>query len=73
VCNKWNTFGEELGIVNSGKRFEVEGRSSARPLKIPEVDISPFKRFKTNIKEFDRLMGGGVVSGSLTLIGEIPA
>lgn len=72
VCHKWNTFGEELGIVNSGKRFEVEGRSSARPLKIPEVDISPFRRFKTNIKEFDRLMGGGVVSGSLTLIGGDP-
>ncbi|MBM3207193.1 MAG: DNA repair protein RadA [Chlamydiae bacterium] len=72
VCHKWNTFGEELGIVNTGKRFEIEGKSSSRPLKIPEVDISPFRRFKTEIKEFDRLLGGGIVSGSLTLIGGDP-
>jgi len=72
VCQKWNTFAEELGITPSGKRFEVEGKTSSRPLKIEEVDISPFRRYTTKIKEFDRLLGGGLVSGSLTLIGGDP-
>lgn len=72
VCQKWNTFAEELGITTSGKRFEVEGKTSSRPLKIEEVDISPFRRYTTKIKEFDRLLGGGLVSGSLTLIGGDP-
>lgn len=72
ICQKWNTFGQELGVVSSGKRFEVEGKSAARPLKIEEVDISPFRRYTSQMKEFDRLLGGGIVSGSLTLIGGDP-
>ena len=72
ICQKWNTFSQEIDIASSGKRFEVEGRSSNRPLKIQEVDISPFRRFSTQFKELDRLLGGGIVNGSLTLIGGDP-
>jgi DNA repair protein RadA/Sms len=72
VCQKWNTIAEELEIVSPGSRFAVEGKALSRPLKIQEVDISPFRRFKTQIKEFDRILGGGVVSGSLVLIGGDP-
>ena len=72
VCNKWNTFAEELGVVTTGKRFEIEGRVASRPLKIEEVDTAPCRRFTTEIKEFDRLLGGGIVAGSLTLIGGDP-
>lgn len=72
MCQKWNTFAEELSQENAGARFEVEGRNSSRPCKISEVDISSFRRFSTRSKEFDRLLGGGIVHGSLTLLGGDP-
>jgi DNA repair protein RadA/Sms len=72
VCQKWNTFSEELDLSSTGKRFEVEKKIVSRPLTVDEVDITPFRRFSTQLKEFDRLLGGGLVSGSLTLIGGDP-
>lgn len=67
-CKAWNTFSEE---VIQALRFESKEKTQ-RPLRIQEVDLSATPRVKTSYDEFDRLIGGGVVPGSLLLIGGEP-
>ena len=45
---------------------------SAAPVLLKDVDIDQDKRYLTSIGEFDRVMGGGIVPGSVTLIGGDP-
>lgn len=72
VCQKWNTFEQEIEIEDKGKRFESAGGESAKPMRVKEITITEFRRISTKISEFDRLLGGGIVNGSLTLIGGDP-
>ncbi len=71
VCQKWNTFAEETGVKEVGKRFETPG-AAAQPMRVKDVSTSEFRRISTKMPEFDKLLGGGIVSGSLTLIGGDP-
>ncbi len=71
-CGQWNTLHEELETVGASKRFEAQRTSNARPLRIKEVQIGECRRVCTLIPEFDRLVGGGIVPGSLTLVGGEP-
>lgn len=70
VCQKWNTFSEELELKEPSKRFESSVISKPRP--IHEIKSEQFHRVFTQMPEFDRLMGGGIVAGSLTLIAGDP-
>lgn len=70
VCQKWNTFVEE--VAEKDKRFEALSDKAAQPMRIKEVETLSFKRISTQMPEFDRLIGGGIVSGSLSLIGGDP-
>ena len=72
LCQKWNTFAEEVEIVDKLERFKPSVRESAQPMRIKEVDIRAFPRISTKMSEFDRLLGGGIVPGSLSLIGGDP-
>jgi DNA repair protein RadA/Sms len=72
VCQKWNTFKEEIEIVDKLERFKPTLRETAQPMRIKEVNILAFPRISTKMSEFDRLLGGGIVPGSLTLIGGDP-
>lgn len=72
VCQKWNTFEQELEIEDKGKRFDSLKTESAKPVRIKEITAGEFRRITTKMSEFDRLLGGGIVSGSLTLIGGDP-
>ncbi|MGB1319245.1 MAG: DNA repair protein RadA, partial [Flavobacteriales bacterium] len=74
-CNEWNTYVEEVVSTKSvstqkpklgasGKQFEIRS--------ITEIEANPEVRFKTPDLEFDRVLGGGLVPGSLTLIGGEP-
>jgi len=68
-CGAWNSFVEELA-----------GRAAARPalpggegpLPVTEVPVLAEERFPTDIGEMDRVLGGGVVPGSLLLVGGDP-
>lgn len=71
-CNQWNTFQEELEISTLSRRFESQGTLSSRPVKLHEVDLKETPRILTHIQECDRLLGGGLVPGSLTLVGGDP-
>jgi DNA repair protein RadA/Sms len=71
-CNQWNTFQEELEISSLPRRFEAQSSNASRPIKLNEVKLQETPRILTNISECDRLVGGGFVPGSLTLVGGDP-
>ena len=70
ACGEWNTL-EEVTLYkeSSGK---INSFTQIKPVSINSVDISTEIRFTTGMKELDRVLGGGVVTGSLTLIGGDP-
>jgi len=71
-CNQWNSFSEEEEIkASKGAPKSIVGRES-KPKTINEIEHENVPRYQTNIGEFDRVMGGGVTIGSLTLIGGEP-
>lgn len=69
-CNNWNTFVEEVKAPKQKSR--VVGVKSTKPMKISEVKREKEARLTTKIGEFDRVLGGGIVPGSLVLIGGDP-
>lgn len=71
VCQKWNTFKEEVE-VRENKRFESHTPVASKPLLIHDIQAENFRRLFTQMPEFDRMIGGGVVSGSLTLVAGDP-
>lgn len=71
TCKNWNTLVEEQ-IVKEEKRFESKKTEKAKAVRISEVNASEFRRIPTNMGELDRLFGGGLVEGSLILIGGEP-
>ena len=68
-CGNWNSMVEEA-TRPAGKEIRSSGVS--HPESIVAISIDPEMRLKTNISEFDRTLGGGVVPGSLVLIGGDP-
>ena len=70
-CNSWNSFSEERQLQSSSSKSRNNFESSA-PLTITEVQPIQENRLTTGIAEFDRVLGGGMVKGSLILIGGEP-
>lgn len=70
-CGSWNTFAEEQEPVGSRDRSARYGQPD-RVARITDIDISDDQRLLTQIGEFDRVLGGGVVQGSVVLIGGDP-
>lgn len=72
-CGEWNSYVEELVEKKSNR---VVGASSnkilSKPLKIREISTEQTERINTSNNELDRVLGGGIVPGSLTLIGGEP-
>ncbi len=66
-CEGWNTFAEEAKVE---RRYDRTTSSSA--VALDSVGVERVKRLSTKMPEFDRLLGGGVVEGSLTLVGGDP-
>lgn len=71
-CSAWNTINEEIEIAPSEKRFIAQNTESAKPVLLKEIVYTETPRLFTHVKEFDRLLGGGVVPGSFVLIGGDP-
>jgi DNA repair protein RadA/Sms len=71
-CGQWNTFNEEVLVKTSaiaGTRFRTE---NPRPVKLSEVDSKSEPRLDTQTGELNRVLGGGLVRGSVVLIGGEP-
>jgi DNA repair protein RadA/Sms len=70
-CEGWNTLVEEIKAPPSAGRSGA-GPGTARPLPLSEVDSHERARIPTGIGEFDRVLGGGIVPGSVILLGGDP-
>lgn len=74
-CNSWNTFVEEL-LQKEDKRATFSGLSStriaAKPTLIHEIVYEKLPRVSSANAELDRVLGGGIVPGSMVLIGGEP-
>lgn len=74
VCKNWNTFVEEPVAV-SGKKGFTTGIADGKytmPVALSEVQLGEEERLSTGIKELDRVLGGGIIQGSVTLVGGDP-
>ena len=71
ACKQWNTFTEEKVVTHhSGARASV--KSDNKPRLLSEIDTTSEERIHININELDRVLGGGIVPGSLVLVGGDP-
>src|SRR5688572_6647418 len=75
-CGDWNSFAEERAPAAAPASSAREGRSpletGSRPKPYDMVDGAEAERFPSGIGEFDRVLGGGIVPGSMVLIGGEP-
>jgi DNA repair protein RadA/Sms len=69
-CGKWGTV--EKGQITNAKAQNDEMSIPAKTVKLSEVGGKNFKRITTGISELDRVLGGGIVPGSLILLGGEP-
>ena len=74
-CGAWNSFVEERpqetnGVAATDHRYSLAGGAAARPYS--EIQLEQHARLSTGINEFDRVLGGGIVPGSLVLLGGEP-
>ncbi|RXJ52739.1 DNA repair protein RadA [Gelidibacter gilvus] len=75
ACKEWNTIVEE--VIQKEEKSSWKSPSSAvkrasKPLRITEIDVTQEARMNTEDEEFNRVLGGGIVPGSMILLGGEP-
>ena len=71
-CRAWNSFVEEPVVKSSGKSAGKLGSGTAKPVTLEEIETSETERISSGMAELDRVLGGGIVPGSLVLVGGDP-
>lgn len=74
-CGEWNTLVEEIAMTGKSTSSRSIGSSLTtrqRPLPVTEVSVDQLPRLSTGVEEFNRVLGGGLVPGSLVLLGGEP-
>jgi len=71
ACKKWNTF-EDAPAVKKGNSILRNDKTAERPSLLSAISVGESDRIKTGINEMDRVLGGGIVRGSLILVGGDP-
>lgn len=71
-CAEWNTFDEEVVVKPESVRGSMVTKSAAKPVAIADVQAYESARLVLNDTELNRVLGGGVVPGSVTLFGGEP-
>ena len=71
-CHRWNTLHEEVAPDTHSSSRAPSAGGAAKPIPLREVVASEDERIRTGIGELDRVLGGGVVPGMLTLLGGDP-
>ena len=70
-CREWNTFAEEIIEKKSAGKVQRE-RAAAGPVCLSSIETKEEERMTTRFPELDRVLGGGIVPGSLVLVGGDP-
>ena len=71
-CGQWDALVEERTAPLKGRSGAGRAGTDMRPLPLGEISMDRESRWTTGIAEFDRALGGGLVRGSLTLVGGEP-
>ncbi len=73
-CREWNTFVEEVVEKTASGKGKAPGREAeaVRPSTLDEIQFETEERMSTDFPELDRVLGGGIVPGSLVLVGGDP-
>ncbi|MBN1263548.1 MAG: DNA repair protein RadA [Candidatus Pacebacteria bacterium] len=71
-CGEWNTLVETSVAVGRGKAKRERKKTKNKPQKLSEVKNTAFSRIKTGLGELDRVLGGGLVPGSVILLAGEP-
>lgn len=75
ACHEWNTFAEEPAAAGTKIKSgggAVRRVSSAKPRQLSQIQVDENSRSTTGLAELDRVLGGGIVAGSLVLVGGDP-
>lgn len=70
-CREWNTFVEEPA-VKKGSTIVRTVSEAAKPSSLSDISLETEDRTKTGMEELDRVLGGGIIGGSLMLVGGDP-
>jgi DNA repair protein RadA/Sms len=71
-CGQWNCMNEEIKEVAKKSAATYASHSIARPVSLNEISTTDEERYYTGLTELDRVLGGGIVKGSLILISGEP-
>jgi DNA repair protein RadA/Sms len=72
-CKEWNTYHEEIIASSLPREIDhISKRERRKPEPLNEIKSDEYNRYKTGISELDRILGGGIVGGSLILLGGEP-
>lgn len=72
ACKEWNTMKEAPGAPSKSAAFSMKRDDRRAPVRLKDIDSSAEARVSLGIGEVDRILGGGIVPGSLVLIGGEP-
>ena len=73
ACKEWNTFAEEpVQVSSKSARTVSRSENTVKPQQLSQIRIDESARTSTGMKELDRVLGGGIVAGSLVLVGGDP-
>lgn len=71
-CGSWDSLHEELQLDQKSLKMKFDEEPSAQPVQISAVALEDAPRITSGLPEVDRLLGGGIVIGSFTLVGGAP-
>ena len=71
-CKSWQSFAEEIEELATSSKHRGIGQASREPEPISKIEAGEVERHLTGMVEFDRVLGGGIVPGSVVLIGGDP-
>lgn len=71
-CGEWETYVEQIEESGSSTRLTPASAVRSAPLRLSEITGDPYERYPLPVEEFARVLGGGIVPGSLILIGGEP-